>query len=247
MGSTSQDSNWLRRLFAADAPCVAVPFDDEATEAGITAATAAGMDVAEVRIDLFASHEIGHVVDVVRRFGAVPTIATIRSDSEGGAWDRGDAQRLSLYQAVSPEVDAVDIEASSTAIGAEVVDAAHAQGRQVIMSFHDFDATPDGADLTSTIADAAARGADVVKIATMVHGIDDLRTLAHVLTADHHIDLIVIGMGSAGAPSRVVFPLLGSKLTFADAGRSTAPGQLPLAEMSETLSRLSPAYAARRR
>lgn len=246
MGSTSQPHDRLRHLFDVGAPCVAVPFDDDVTSADVASATSAGMDVAEVRIDLFASHEVDHVVEVIRRFGDVPVIATIRSAAEGGAWDGGDDRRLALCEAVAAEVNAVDIEASSTAINTAVIDATHRHGAMAIVSFHDFAATPTEAALTDTIADAVALGADVVKIATMVQGTDDLRTLARVLTADHGVDLIVIGMGRAGAPSRVVFPFLGSKLTFADAGRSTAPGQLPLTVMAETLSALSPDDATRR-
>jgi 3-dehydroquinate dehydratase-1 len=246
MGSTSQPHDRLRRLFAAGAPCVAVPFDDDVTAADIAAATAAGMDVAEVRIDLFASHETDHVVEVIRRFGDVPTIATIRSAAECGAWNGGDERRLALCQVVAGEVDAIDVEASSATINTGVIEAAHRHGAMAIVSFHDFSATPTESALTGTIADAVALGADIVKIATLVRDTGDLRTLARVLTTDHGVELIVIGMGQAGAASRVLFPFLGSKLTFADAGRSTAPGQLPLEVMTETLSALSPDAAARR-
>jgi 3-dehydroquinate dehydratase-1 len=50
--------------------------------------------------------------------------------------------------------------------------------------------------------------------------------------------LIVIGMGDAGVASRVLFPALGSLLTYAAAGTQTAPGQLALDEAVALLRRL---------
>ncbi|HET8929852.1 MAG TPA: type I 3-dehydroquinate dehydratase, partial [Acidimicrobiales bacterium] len=236
----------IRNLFEADAPCVAVSFADDATDDEIAAATAAGMDIAEIRIDLFAADGVDHVVERVRRFGGVPTIATIRATAEGGAWVGEDARRLALYEEVVRLVGAVDVEASSTAICDRVIAAAHALGRLAIVSFHDFERTPPEAELVATIAQARDGAADVVKIATMAHDSDDLRTLARVLAHDHGVGLVVIGMGEAGAASRLLFPFLGSMLTFASAGRSTAPGQLPLAQMAATFTSLSSEYAARR-
>jgi 3-dehydroquinate dehydratase-1 len=127
-----------------------------------------------------------------------------------------------------------------------VITAAHAHGCLAIVSFHDFETTPSESELTATIADARDHGADLVKLATMARDTDDLRTLARVLTDDHGVGLIVIGMGESGAASRLLFPFLGSKLTFASAGRATAPGQLPLAQVAATFASLSPDYAARR-
>lgn len=246
MADTTPHSGSIRDLFEADAPCVAVSFADDATDDEIAAATAAGMDVAEIRIDLFASQQIDHVVDRVRRFGGVPTIATIRSAAEGGAWDGDDATRLALFEAVVPLVGAVDVEASPTAICAPVIATAHTHGRLAIVSFHDFERTPPEVQLNEVISQARDSGADVVKVATMAHDPGDLRALARVLAHDHGVGLAVIAMGEAGAASRLLFPFLGSRLTFASAGRSTAPGQLPLAQMAATFASLSTVYAARR-
>ena len=52
--------------------------------------------------------------------------------------------------------------------------------------------------------------------------------------------MIVIGMGDRAVATRVLFPALGSLLTYAHAGDATAPGQIPLAEMTALLARLFP-------
>lgn len=225
----------------ADRARVAVSFDDSVGLGDRLAdAVAAGMDVAEARIDRFASTDPAHVVATLGHFSRNPTVATVRSAAEGGAWRGDEGVRLELYRAALGVVGAVDVEASSTAIVDDVVAAAHAAQRVAIVSFHDFDRTPSEADLVGTVARARDLGADVVKVATMVHGTDDLRTLARVLCTDHGVPLVVIGMGEAGVASRLLFPLLGSRLTFASFGASSAPGQVPLADTVATLRLASP-------
>lgn len=225
----------------AGQPRVAVSFDDDAgLVARLADAVAAGMDVAEARIDRFASTDPAHVVATLGHFARLPTVATVRSAAEGGAWRGDEGERLELYRAVLGAVGAVDVEASSATIVDDVLAAAHGAGRVVLLSFHDFDGTPSESDLVATVGRARDRGADVVKVATMVHGTDDLRTLARVLCADHGVPLVVIGMGSAGVASRLLFPLLGSRLTFASFGASSAPGQVDLVDTVRTLRLASP-------
>ncbi|MBS1849138.1 MAG: type I 3-dehydroquinate dehydratase [Actinobacteria bacterium] len=226
-------------------PCVAVPFVDDASPDTVAEATRRGMDVAELRIDRFADTGDDHVVAVAERFAAVPTIGTIRSRAEGGSWDGTDARRLELFELLLPHVGIVDIELSSTDLADRVVTAAHAAGRGVIVSFHDFEHTPSPQELGRTITTARDNGADVVKIATTVEANDDLRTLARVLVDHDDTDLIVIGMGPLGVPSRVLFPFLGSRLTFAAFGEPSAPGQLELDDLVEALRLVSPGDATR--
>ncbi len=237
--------NRVAELLADQTPCVAVPFTDDADDADLARAQALGADIAEFRIDRFTSREPDHVVSRVRCSARLPTIATIRNAAEGGAWTGTGESRLELFRAVLPDVEAVDVELSADRVMEPVLTAAHALDRPVIVSMHDFRGTPPLAELTDSVARARDAGADVVKVATMVRSQDDLRSLAGLLSTDHGIALVVIGMGSLGAPSRLLFPFLGSRLTFAAFGESSAPGQLPLHEMAATLRSLSPAYALR--
>lgn len=230
-------------------PFVAVSFDDTATVDDVAAARDAGMDVAEVRIDRFdagfvADDPVGHLAGHLAPFASVPTIATVRSTAEGGGWDGDDGDRLVRYRAALGVVGAVDVELGSS-ICADVVTTAHDQGRTVIGSFHDFERTPGRDVLEATLRRGDELGVDVVKVATTVDSPDDVRTLTGFLVDHHQRGLIVIGMGSAGSSTRVAFPFLGSRLTFAAVGAASAPGQLPLEVMADTFRSLSPTYAAR--
>ena len=125
-------------------------------------------------------------------------------------------------------------------IARTAIEAARIAGKLAIASFHDFERTPDARSLAGRVEAGRALGADVVKIAAQVRGAADLRTLARVLVErdDAGPGLIVIGMGDAGVASRVLFPALGSLLTYASAGTQTAPGQLALDEAVALLRRL---------
>ncbi|MGI5244520.1 type I 3-dehydroquinate dehydratase [Dactylosporangium sp. CA-139066] len=236
----------LRERLTGGVPLVAVSFGDDDAEADAARAREAGVDLAELRIDWYRSIEPGDVLRAAAPFRAagVPTLATIRSKAEGGYWPADDAARLRLFEAVLPVVDAVDVELSSAGILPAVVAAARSHDRPVIVSYHDFDATPPEPALQATVDAARAAGADLVKISTMAHGPADLRTLASLLVRND--DMIVIGMGPQGAGSRVFFPLLGSRITYSAIGGRPAPGQLPFDQTVYMLSAFSPAYAAAR-
>lgn len=221
-------------------PRIAVPFRDGNDAASIARATALGMHIAELRIDRFTECGPEYVLAEIDTFRAVPVLATIRAAAEGGAWNDTDAARLALYTAILPHVDAVDVELSSTAIAPAVVAAAHALGKPVVLSFHDFARTPSLDTLNGIARAARGAGADIVKVAAMCTSRGDVDTLAR-FTLDYAQDgVVVIGMGPIGIPTRVLFPALGSRFTFAAYGEGTAPGQLQLDEMTAIFKKLFP-------
>jgi 3-dehydroquinate dehydratase-1 len=205
-------------------------------------------DLFELRIDMFDPPDRRHALEVCRdaRTKGVPLIATIRSAEEGGVAALADEQRLEIFEAVLPLVDAVDVEFRA-AIRHELVSLAHAADKLAIVSLHDFQRTPIDGDLVAILDAAKLRGADVVKIATTVAGTHDLERLLGLLLEHRDKGLIVIGMGPHGAASRVLFPLLGSLVTYGFLHQAAAPGQLSLAELVRELERYVPDFAAERR
>ena len=230
----------LSALLHADVPTIAVSFDDQVSEADLDRFTADGLDVAELRIDRYQSLAPDHVVAQARRVAEIPTIATIRPHGEGGEWTGSDADRLALFEAVLPEVDGIDIELSSTAILPAVIAAAQRLGTVVIVSHHNFEATPPADELAALAAAAKELGADFVKVSVMAHSPEDVRTLAAFTMQHSGLGLIVIAMGSHGTASRVFFPVLGSCLTYAHHGRHVVDGQLDFHETFALLARFYP-------
>ncbi len=203
---------------------------------------AAGVDVAELRIDQYSNTTRDHVMDEVRTFQALPVLGTIRSRHEGGGWSGSETDRLALFQAVIPEVDAVDIELSSSEIRSDVIAAAKAHDRVVIVSHHDFDRTPALDALETIVNEAKDVGADIVKISAMAQSRRDVRTLASLTLKMAELGLIVISMGSVGMVGRVMFPALGSRLTFSFIGDRSAPGQLSFSETFHLMRKFYPEF-----
>ena len=211
-------------------PRIIAPFTDRSRPASLREGVRQGLSLLEARVDLFGNVEPAHVVSSVRKVRPIaPVLGTVRSGAEGGAWKRSERERLALYRALAPHVDALDVELDAR-IRKEVVRAARRARRTVVLSHHDFRKTPSATRLDKVVLRSAKAGADVIKIATLVQSVADVQKLARLLARHRSLPLVVIGMGAEGRVTRVLFPVLGSLFTFASLEKKTAPGQLRLAE-----------------
>lgn len=199
-------------------------------------------DVAEIRWDKIGTEKTSVLLSCrqIERDGA-PVILTIRSAQEGGAWQGDEARRLALYKEALPYVSAVDVEIASS-IFQSVVKAAHKAGKAVIGSFHDFEQTPDAETLLGIVRRGRRAGADIVKIAAMIHGPSDIAVLTSVLNIEGKKPLCLIGMGQYGVTTRVTLACKGSCLTYGYADRSAASGQTPSSTLMRRLRKHCPAY-----
>jgi 3-dehydroquinate dehydratase-1 len=234
----------LGGLSLGDVPRIAVPLSDRDVAVHADAVRRCG-DIVELRIDRFARHDVAATTAVctAARDCGQGVIATIRSASEGGAVELPDAQRLALFDAVIPHVDAVDIELRAAICG-PVVAMAHRHGKLAIVSHHDFARTASDAELAGFADGAAAADADVIKLATHVSCSDEVDRLLGLLREYRRRGAVVIAMGPHGIASRVFFPLLGSLITYGFVGgQAGAPGQLPLEALHAELCRYSPPFA----
>lgn len=234
------------RLPAVCAPLVA------ATQADLIAETRAVAgkqpDLLEWRVDFFAAiSETAQVIaaaSAVRQAsGGIPILFTRRSQREGGqpiALD--EAQVLAMYEAViaTGAIDLVDYEMDNDAgLLARLRELARARGLPLVLSFHDFQATPSAEQLTARFAQAHALGADVAKVAVMPQSMQDVhRLLGATLQASATLPIPVISMamGGLGAVTRVCGGVFGSALTFAVGAAASAPGQMPIEDVRSALA-----------
>jgi 3-dehydroquinate dehydratase I len=239
--------NKLDDLLARPSPAIAVSFGDTESDDDVREGIESGLDVAEIRIDLFSSLDHGHVLAQVRRFVDVASLATIRLAAEGGRWQGAEPDRLRLFLAVLPEVDGIDVELSSdrTTLTTLVAEAKR-QDKTTIVSSHNFDETPPSAQLDDVVKEAKRLGADYVKVVTMPHSAEDVRRLAEFTLANADAGLIAFGMGSHGVGSRVFFPALGSRLTYASGAQSPVSGQIPFRDMFYMMRKFHPDFNARK-
>jgi 3-dehydroquinate dehydratase-1 len=197
-------------------------------------------DLLEWRVDFFeAIADTAEVIETASKIrnaaGSIPLLFTRRSMREGGERiDLAEEQVIALYRAVcaSGHVDLVDYEMGNEPEQvAQVRELSHARGVKLILSFHDFDATPPLETLLQRFAQAAALDADVAKVAVMPRTMDDVLVLLNAtLQASRALEIPVISMsmGGMGALTRMCGFAFGSALTFAVGQAGSAPGQMPL-------------------
>jgi len=112
-----------------------------------------------------------------------------------------------------------------------LVDLAKRLQCKVIISYHNFESTPDDDTLDQIINRSTEMGADCVKIATTANSPADCARIMSLYSRHKH--LVAFAMGDAGKITRVAAPLLGADFTFAsvDEARLTAAGQLTVSQM----------------
>lgn len=192
-----------------------------------------GADLLEFRFDLMGE-EPGKLFSMIP--DQVQVIATCRS---GGL---PDARRKDLLKtSVDLGASYVDLEIeSSETYYREVAGYAAENGCRVIVSYHNFETTPDRDRLKTILEKAYEMGAAVAKIATEVRSGEDVMSLLSLYELPGR--KVVIGMGPKGRIIRVAAPYLGSEFTFAasDSGQGTASGQLSLSQLNEIYKIIGP-------
>jgi 3-dehydroquinate dehydratase I len=196
-------------------------------------------DLVELRADHLRDVSPAQVVALLSDMQAalvdIPILFTNRSAAEGGAWAGTEAERIALISAAiaSDQLAWVDVEWATEAIArVDLLTQAETAGVDVIISAHDFGATPADSALDSVLADLISAGGDAAKLAVTAQTPDDALRLLQATAraaAAAPIPLITMAMGAVGSITRLAGPMFGSALTFATVGPSSAPGQLPLA------------------
>ena len=192
---------------------------------------AAQADIAELRLDFMADYDLPRLL----ADRPCPVIVTNRPRREGGRFAGSDEERVRpLLQAIDLGAEFVDIEHDSISLMP-----AERGNTQLVVSFHDFQATPP--TLPRIAADLQEQGADVVKVVGMAQGAADNRRVFDVFR-QATVPTIAICMGEAGLPSRVL-ALRSDRclLTYATlgTGEQVAPGQLLVAAMREVYAAAS--------
>ncbi len=201
-------------------------------------------DLLEWRVDFFhgitdSAQVIALALDIRQAAGGIPVLFTRRSIREGGEKIALDEEGvLALYGAVMAQraVELIDFEmASDPAHIAQIRSQARASGIQLVLSFHDFKATPSHEQLCQRFAQAQALGADVAKVAVMPQRLEDVLTvLSATLESSQklNIPLVSMSMGAYGSVTRLFGWAFGSAMSFAIGAAASAPGQVPLEDMN---------------
>jgi len=180
--------------------------------------------------------QAGHVAEMVsdwRKITQKKLVVVCKDRSERGLFEESDRTRADLLIAAAQSgADFIDVPEYLKLSELKRVIVMKKKAR-LILSHHDFEQTPPLRVLESRSKRMFHLGADVVKIATMVHCPEDneaLMTLALDLKKAR-LKHVVLGMGQLGVMTRVFAGKMGNELNFVTLESKTAPGQLSLEQM----------------
>ena len=189
------------------------------------------VDMAEIRLDLvdFDFEQISQVFSLPKKL-----IATYRPV------DGKEEERLpKLIAAIEAGAKYVDIEhESEEGYRNELIKYAHKCNCDVIVSYHNFEFTPDCHELEKTVKKAFAMGADVAKVVTMIKtNLDNSKIISLYKDPGR---IVAFGMGNLGKITRIIAPFLGAEFTFAamDEGLATAPGQISYSKIKSIIQQI---------
>lgn len=203
------------------------------------------VDIVEWRADfyedVFQTEEVLSVLEgLKKRLGKKRLLFTFRTAFEGGNRSIGKEEYYHLNtEAAFAGADLVDVEAYLDETRTEeAIERLHNAGCCVLASNHDFNQTPSVQEMVRRLKRMEELGADVVKLAVMPGNPQDvLNLLQATITAKELLSVpaITMSMGSMGVISRLCGSLTGSVMTFAAAGKESAPGQISVEQMTELL------------
>jgi 3-dehydroquinate dehydratase-1 len=207
-------------------------------------------DLIEWRADYFASlADVQAVLQTAaalrEKLAGIPLLFTIRSSREGGQpLALEPAEVLAVYTAAcrSPHIDLIDFELSNPGAEVQYLQKTAAESSTIlILSYHNFDATPAPAEIRAKFAEAESLGADIAKVAVMPNSLEDILTLLSLTLETEKnlsIPVITIAMGPYGSLTRLFGWVFGSVVTFAVGEKSSAPGQVPIEDLQTILTLL---------
>jgi 3-dehydroquinate dehydratase/shikimate dehydrogenase len=181
-------------------------------------------DMVELRLD-----GVGDV-DVARGLQGrrVPVLVTCRPTWEGGRFDGAEEERARiLSRALELGAEFVDVEWRAIVHSPDqFAGIVRRDAARVVVSSHDFEGVPR--DLEDRVRTMRGVGAGSIKVAVAVSRLTETLPLKEIGAVG---DAVVIGLGDAGVPSRLLAAHYGSRWTYA--GRGVAPGQLPAETMAD--------------
>jgi 3-dehydroquinate dehydratase-1 len=188
-----------------------------------------GADTLELRFDRIKVNkdEAVRLLKEIKRVG-LSIIGTKRPTFPG-------EDRKGFFSAIISFVDAVDLEVEEEI--ETIVSMAKAEGKKVIISYHNYEETPKPDTLKKILSSMRKKGADIVKIATFIKSKEDLVRLLLLTNNYKTLPIITIGMGEIGRISRIIAPIFGSCLTYGYINKPQAPGQMKVSTLKKEIER----------
>jgi 3-dehydroquinate dehydratase-1 len=189
------------------------------------------IDMAEIRLDMtqLTLEQVSQIFSLNKKL--IAAYRPLKGKEED--------QKQQLKAAVEAGADYLDIEFEcGDEYRKDMIAFAHRHNCDVIISYHNYECTPDLEDLRKIVTECFKKGADLAKIATMVKTNTDNAEILSLYNMPGRV--VAFGMGNLGKITRIVAPFLGAEFTFAamDEGIETAPGQIKYSIMKAAIQQI---------
>jgi len=211
--------------------CTSVSADSPAELASkAELALSLGSDLVEFRIDWLTKGATPRELEAELSVFADRAVFTVRSSAEGGGFKGSEATRLGLISRLSAMGPAyLDVELATAKANKKWLRSLPREVKRIV-SWHDFDGTPELQRLRSILGEESGLGSVAKIVTTATKADDNLTTLA--LCADEPGKAVSFCMGGLGTVSRVLSMRLGAPLAYASLpNEAVAPGQLSISIM----------------
>jgi 3-dehydroquinate dehydratase type I len=181
----------------------------------------------EVRIDIISDGW----QDIVRQIEK-PWIACNRLVEEGGKWQDNEARRIEkILEAIQLGADIVDIELRTKNLD-KIVNTIKKRAKCLI-SYHDMKETPSLDEMKGIVKRQLKAGADICKVVGTTSAFADNLNVLKLISEFPEQRIVSFVMGTQGAVSRVLCPVIGGDFTYAsiNKGMESAPGQITAKEL----------------
>jgi len=186
----------------------------------------------ELRADYISDFKVIMLQKILEKLQK-PAIFTFRKKRDGGKFGGEITDWVEIINfSLQLGFDYLDIEFPSV----RMIDLTKKHPKtKIITSFHDFNQTPGYREMRKIQKRMRAFDPDFKKFACHVKTEQDLKNLIRLLVSSKKKEnMIVIGMGNKGKISRIIGPILGSKINFLSWGKNgSALGQYDLTEFSK--------------
>ncbi|MHD0398317.1 type I 3-dehydroquinate dehydratase [Staphylococcus simulans] len=207
----------------------------------------AAIDMIELRIDQRQTTdftEIEALLTTLRHtLPEVKLLITYRTTSQGGKGNKTQEDYYALLQDLMQiqGYDMIDIEweEENKDKVTELVATAQAAGLEVVLSQHDFEATPAIEKLKFTYFKMSKTEADYLKLAVMPKDPEDVTYLLDALfVSSQSVKMKVVGisMSHLGLVSRTAQGVFGGSISYGCLGEPQAPGQIHVNKLKELLT-----------
>lgn len=220
--------------------CVSIAAHDlEQLKRQINQAFNYGADYVEIRFDFLNLSDMDQAMSISNMISK-KAVYTVRAPDEGGHFKGSIAQRIAwLKKLAASKPMLLDVELNTIKYNTCLTDYLKAQNVSLLISWHDFEKTPQDAELKRLLYEMRTYSQNIKMVATAQTTVDSLRLLDLYENAGE-LNLIAFAMGDAGVISRVLCVIIGNApFTYASLEKAISPGQLTIKQMRKLYDRIN--------